>query len=100
MSRWEDDTSSGDDTTNTLAPVSKIVPVYMVAYVDGADLDYDSQGRITNHDEMIRKGQTKHVVRGISEAAVHEYGLERMTPEHDLWRPEFTELEAGEEVSL
>ena len=81
----------------------ELVPVLLVTYGDGADLEIDHSGddpTVENHDEIINNGHTTDEVRALKRSDAEQYNLDIVEPGDPLWDDRFTDLDSGDAWSV
>lgn len=76
-----------------------VVPVYLVEYVDDAEVDVEMEGDhpvVQNHDELRKRP----VIRGMRASSAHEYNMDIINPLDTQWRDEFEDIELGDEFDV
>jgi DNA-binding PadR family transcriptional regulator len=97
-----DELLEGDDGARTDGGTieTEHVPVVFLTYEDDADLEYDDEGQIVNHDELVDSGQTYREVRVLERHTVAEFDMTIVDENHPLWCEEIATLEPGDALRV
>lgn len=90
----DSETADGADTDGD------VVPVHVVAYVEGGEVDVerteDGEWVVQNHDDLKKV----NCIRGMERDTAEMVGLEPITPDSTLWKESYDDLDRGEEVEI
>jgi len=89
------ETTDSDERTD-----SEPVRAVFLTYEDDADLEYDANGHIANHDELVDAGQTYREIRWLSRDSVEEFDLTIVDSDHPLWCDGVANLERGDSLRV
>ena len=72
-----------------------------VGYTSDADLEYNDDGSIANHDEVVNNGNTFYEARAISPETAEQVADSMIVkPEDDGWKDQYDDLDVGDAIRL
>ncbi|RLM34087.1 MULTISPECIES: hypothetical protein [unclassified Haloarcula] len=89
------ETTDSDDRTD-----STTVRAVFLTYEDDADLEYDDEGHITNHDEVVDAGQAYREIRWLDRDTVEDFEMTVVDEDHPLWCDAVANLERGDSLRV